>query len=106
MSKPRGNGFPFAKIVVVFALPLIVGFGLCGLDLYLGSKGIGKGTEELAVGPIDGLSLIVMLLSAVGLVIMLIAWALSAIIRGLGFGRDSSEPQKLFDDKDGGDLKK
>ena len=106
MSKPRGNGFPFAKIVVVFALALIVGVGLCGLDLFLGLKGIGKSGPGINFGPIDILSLVVMLLSAIGLVIMLIAWALSAIIRGFGFGRDSNEPQKLFDDKDGEDLKK
>ena len=99
MSRPQGSGFPFAKIVVVLALALIAGLGLCGLDYLLASRGIGKSTQEFGVGPLDGISLVVMFLSACGLVIMLIAWMVGAAIGSFGRGPDS-EPQELFDDKD------
>lgn len=103
MSSPRGSGFPFAKIVVVLALAFIAGIGLCGLDYFLASQGIGKSTQEFGVGPLDAVSLVVMVLSLASLVLMLIAWALSAIVRSLG--PDSNEPQKLLDKKDDRDLK-
>ncbi len=105
MSSPRGSGFPFAKIVVVLALAFITGIGLCGLDYFLGSKGIGRsGGQEFSVGPLDAVSLIVMILSLAGLVLMLIAWAISAAVGS--FSRENNAPQKLFDEKDDGDLKK
>lgn len=103
MSSPRGSGFPFAKIVVVLALAFVTGIGLCGLDYFLASQGIGKSTQEFGVGPLDAVSLIVMVLSAAGLVLMLIAWAISAAVGS--FSRDSSDPQKLLNEKDDSDLK-
>jgi hypothetical protein len=90
----------FAKLVTMLAIALGIGLGLCGLDFLLAAHGIGKSTEEFGVGPIDGLSLIVMVLSALGLVITLVVWVLGAIIGNLGPGRGSSEPQRLFDRKD------
>jgi hypothetical protein len=81
MSDPAKNRFPFAKIVAVTAVCFLVGIGLCGLDHALGAHGIGRTNEEFSVGPLDGLSLAVMALSAVGLVLSLIAWVVAAIIR-------------------------
>jgi hypothetical protein len=82
----------------VLALAFIAGVGLCGLDFFLANKGIGKSTEELGVGPLDNISLIVMLLSLVGLVIALLAWAVNGIIRA--FRRGDNGAQKLLDKKD------
>ena len=42
MSKPLVDRIPFAKIVSVLAVALGVGIGLCGLDFFLGSHGIGR----------------------------------------------------------------
>jgi len=81
MSDPAKNRFPFAKIVAVMAVCFLVGIGLCGLDYALGAHGMGRTNAEFSVGPLDGLSLVVMALSAVGLVLSLIAWAVAAIIR-------------------------
>jgi hypothetical protein len=81
MSDPAKNRFPFSKIVAVMAVCLLVGVGLCGLDYALGSHGIGKTNEEFNVGPFDSLSLAVMALSAIGLVLSLLAWVVAAIIR-------------------------
>jgi hypothetical protein len=104
MSSPRGSGFPFAKIVVGLAFGFIAGVGLCGLDYFLGSHGIGRsGSQEFSVGPLDAISLIVMILSLAGLVLMLILWALSAIVGSLM--RSGNDPQKLLDDKNDSDLK-
>ena len=83
MTEPTPKRFPFAKIVIVMAVAFLVGLGLCGLDIALGSHGIGKTGEEFSVGPLDGVSLLVMALSAAGLVLSLIVWALAAIIGGI-----------------------
>jgi len=80
MSNPTVKRFPFAKIVVVMAISFLVGVGLCGLDIALGAHGYGK-TGEFSVGPLDGISLVVMILSLAGLVLSLIVWLLAAIVR-------------------------
>ena len=87
MSKPAAKRFPFAKIVIVMAVCLLVGIGLCGLDYALAAHGIGKSHKEFGVGPLDGLSLAVMVLSALGLVLSLVAWMLAAIFRSIGSNR-------------------
>ena len=84
MSDPTVKRFPFAKIVAVMAVCLLVGIGLCGLDYALAANGIGKSHEEFGVGPLDGLSIAVMILSALGLILSLIAWMLAAIFRSIG----------------------
>ncbi len=83
MSKPQARGFPFAKIVVILAAAFGIGVGLCGLDFFLAAKGIGKSTEEFGVGPLDSVSLLVMLLSLGGLILTLIAWAIAAAVTAL-----------------------
>ena len=88
MSDPTVKRFPFAKIVAVIAVSLLVGVGLCGLDYALATNGIGKSHEEFGVGPLDGVSLVVMAFSAVGLVLSLIAWGLAAIVRSAAPGSD------------------
>jgi hypothetical protein len=85
--------FPFAKLVVVMTVGLLVGAGLCGLDFALAAYGIGKSTQEFGVGPLDGLSLAVMVLSAAGLGLSLAAWLLAAIFRGMRSG-DKSDGQQ------------
>ena len=80
--------------------PSAWGLGLCGLDYLLASNGIGKSTEEFGVGPLDGVSLVVMILSAFGMVITLIVWIIAAILGSVGLGRVSDEPQRQFEDKD------
>jgi hypothetical protein len=98
MSDPTKKRFPFAKIVAVMAVSFLAGLGLCGLDIALGAHGYGK-TGEFSAGPLDGLSLVVMILSGFGLIISLILWALAAIIRSVGSGSKPAEPQKLLDDE-------
>jgi hypothetical protein len=90
----------FAKTVVVLAIAFVAGIGLCGLDYFLAAHGIGKSTEDFGVGPLDGVSLVVMGLSALGLVTTVVVWVLAAIIGSFGSSRGGSEPQRLFDKKD------
>jgi cytochrome bd-type quinol oxidase subunit 2 len=85
--------FSFAKLVVVMAIGLLVGAGLCGLDFALAAHGIGKSTQEFGVGPLDSVSLVVMVLSAAGLVLSLAAWFLAAIFGSTG-PRDDSDGQQ------------
>jgi hypothetical protein len=83
MDNPTVKRFPFAKIVVVMAVGFLVGVGLCGLDYALGAHGYGRG-GELSVGPLDSVSLAVMILSAAGLVLSLIVWFIAVIVRSAG----------------------
>ena len=87
MSEPSVSRISFVKVVVVLAVVFGIGVGLCGLDIFLASKGIGKSTEEFGVGPLDGVSIVVMVVSALGLVITVIAWIGAAIFKGSGAGR-------------------
>jgi hypothetical protein len=80
MGEVPEKRFPFAKIVIGMAACFLVGLGLCGLDFALGANGIGKPGEEFSVGPLDGVSLVVMVLSGAGLVVSLVVWALAAAL--------------------------
>ena len=97
MNQSQAKPISFAKVVVIFAVALGVGIGLCGLDFLLASKGIGKSTVEYGVGPLDEISLIIMFLSAVGLVITTFLWVVAAIVGSAISIRKSPDPQRLFD---------
>jgi hypothetical protein len=88
----------FAKVTIFMALAFVVGVGLCGLDYVLGANGIGKSGGEFSVGPLDGLSLVVMIFSAIGLGLTLFVWFIVTVVSS--FGKKASEPQQLFDEKD------
>ncbi len=92
----------YARLLLVFAAGLLLGIGLCGIDFLLASRGIGKSTEEFGVGPLDGISLVTMLLSALGLVLTVAAWVLSRIVGASTGKRSDLEPIRLFD-KEGRD---
>jgi hypothetical protein len=98
MSKPLVERITFAKVVTVLAVAFGLGIGLCGLDYLLAANGIGKSTEEFGVGPLDAVSLVVMVLSALGLVVTTFFWGVFAVAGS--FSRKDSEPQRLLDDKD------
>jgi hypothetical protein len=101
MSDPAKNRSFFPKIVAFMAISFLVGVGLCGLDYALGAHGIGKPNQEFSVGPLDGVSLVVMLLSAVGLVLSLIAWGVRYIYRQITMPAED-ESERLFN-KSGAD---
>lgn len=80
----------FPKIVTVLAITFAIGFGLCGLNFIAASTGHGDPSVLIATG---WLELLVMILSAVGLVVTLVTWGIS--------GRDRDRgPQRLFDRDD------
>ena len=84
----------FAKVAIVLALVFVVALGLCGLTGYIGSKPGASG----ATLPLGILELVAMILSAVGLMVTLVAWVIVSILRT--FGYKEHEPQRLFDDTD------
>jgi hypothetical protein len=98
MTDEKQKGFPFAKVVIVMAVSFLVGLGLCGLDIALGANGIGKTGEEFNVGPLDGISLLVMALSAAGLMLSLVLWALAAIVGGIASSGSDTGAEKPPDD--------
>ena len=102
MSKSRVNRFPFAKIIAFFAVSLGIGLGLCGLSGVLASHGIDTGDprEEFSTGIVGSFSLIVILVSGLGLVVTTIAAVISGTLHSLGLGHKDDEPQKLFDDSE------
>ncbi len=98
MKKPQANRYPFAKIVVLLAVGFFIGMGLCGLDSTLLERFRVPGNEfgpNTFVGSIGAFAI---LLSAAGLVITTIAWAVAASVRGFRYKGNAS--QKLFDEDD------
>jgi hypothetical protein len=80
----------FAKIVLVLSLAFLCGVGLCGLDYALAAHGVGKSTQEFGVGPLDGLSLAVMALSAIALLLTVVVWICAVAIKAIR--GESKEP--------------
>lgn len=78
MSPRTTRHFPFAKIATFFAAAFCIGVGLCGLDFFLAAHHIGK-VEGYGVGPLDGPSILVMLLSGIGLILTIMAWVIASV---------------------------
>jgi len=88
------EGFP--KALVVLAAVLLVSSGLCGLQW-----AISMGSQRDASGliPLGILELVAIFVSAAGIVVVLLLWAVSAVYARFG-KTPKNEVQKLFD---GGD---
>jgi hypothetical protein len=100
MSKQPADGTSFAKIVVIFAVSLGIGLGLCGLGFFLNAHGVGRGSEEFGgVQPMGVLSLLIIVVSSFGLVVSLLAWAVAGMLRSFGW-LGGNDPQRLFDDSE------
>lgn len=84
------------KAFVVFTVGLLLGFGLCGLDYYLASRGMKSADREFGVGPLDGISLVTMGLSFLGLILTVVVWILSVIVSMLIAKPADKEPTRLF----------
>ena len=101
MSGKFGQASWFAKTMVVLALAFLLGLGLCGLSAVVASHGF-QSREEFGGDSfgIASVSLIVMILSALGLVVIVFVRVVAAIYQGMSSGRRGSEPQTLFGDED------
>lgn len=95
MSKPLVDRVPFAKIVTVLAIAFGVGVGLCGLSAVLPSSG-----EPFRVNSLSLPSLLIMVLSFIGLIITLIVWVITRAISGFSVKGSSSSPRTLFGNSD------
>lgn len=93
MSKPLVDRIPFAKIVTVLAIAFGIGLGLCGLSAVLPSSG-----EGFHLNPLSLPSVLIMVLSFLGLIMTLIVWIITRAIGG--FSAKGSSPQTLFGNSD------
>jgi hypothetical protein len=86
---------PFTKIVTVLAIVLAISLGLCGVTFSLSAS---MGADESFFIGLGILELVVIVLSAAGLVLTLIVvvtlWFFGS------FSKKVSQPQKLFGEKD------
>jgi flagellar basal body-associated protein FliL len=100
-DRKGSKGSLFAKIVVVLAIAFCAGLGLCGLSFVAASHGF-KSNQEFGVDSIGiaGFSLIVMILSALGLVVAVVVRVMAAIFGSFSSKQRGSEPQTLFGDED------
>jgi hypothetical protein len=93
MSGKQSSGFPFVKIVVILACTFGVGLGLCGLDGALLIMGSGPHGPNPSMGTLMGVigiaSALAMFLSAVGLLVTVIALVVSSAF-GTGRGPKGS----------------
>ena len=99
MSERLVDRIPFAKIVTVLAVIFGIALGMCGLNLLLALSPLGR-LRAFDGGPFSVMGFIelgAMLLSAVGMMVTVVAWVVMAAVGS--FSRKGAEPQKLFDDE-------
>jgi hypothetical protein len=88
----------FAKALVILVAVFLVASGMCGLTLILAKTAM-NGSSGNVLLPFGVIELIAMLLSAAGIVLVLIAWGITAAV-----GNVSNAPkggvQKLMDSKE------
>jgi hypothetical protein len=84
---------PFAKIVTLLAVAFGIGLGLCGLSVVLPSSDTEFHTNWLSLP-----SLLIMVLSFLGLIVTLLIWIIASAISD--FSTKSSDPQTLFGNSD------
>ena len=82
-----------AKTVTVLAIAFGIGLGLCGLSYVLPSS-----DSEFHTNWLSGVSLIILVLSFLGLVVSLIIWAITGIIGSST--EKTSGTQTLFGDSE------
>ena len=93
MSKRLIDRISFAKITTILAISFGIGMGLCGLSFVFPSRGNEWGMNGLSLP-----SLLVMLISFLGLIITLATRMIVGVINS--FSDKGSGPQKLFDDSE------
>jgi hypothetical protein len=97
MRKRLVDRIPFAKIMLVLAVALILSIGSCGLSfIFTSSRG--------ASDPLALIGLVGLLCSLAALVLTSLTWAILAIVGSSG--EKVSQPQKPFDEKDDTNLDK
>lgn len=97
MPKSLVDRIPFVKIITILAVSFSIGLGLCGLTYALNTAGIGKYNKSFYPDLLGLFSLVVMVVSFLGLAISSIAYLLLAALGSLGIIRRGGEPQRLFD---------
>jgi hypothetical protein len=101
MKRPLADRIPFAKIVTILAVTFGVALGLCGMTVLVSSNTHLGGS---AMMPLGVLELVVMVLSAAGLVLTTIAWVIASALGG--FRRRERKPVKLPNGEDDAIAKK
>jgi hypothetical protein len=95
MGKPLVNRIPFLKIVIVLVILFGVSLGMCGVSAALGVAN--SSHMDRSGSQILGFSFVIeiagMALSAVGLVVTVIAWMILGIAGSSS--RSGAEPQQL-----------
>lgn len=70
----------FAKAIVILAAVFLVASGMCGLQMILANSSSMSGTGDILI-PLGIAELAAMVLSAAGIVLMILAWIARAIYR-------------------------
>jgi hypothetical protein len=87
----------FAKALVVLIAVLLVAAGMCGLQLAIGNGS--SGNSDAVFEPLGILELIAMLVSAVGIVVVLLAWGARGLYR-LSLAESKSEAEETSRNRD------
>jgi len=104
MTKPLVNRIPFAKIVIGLVIVFILSLGLCGVSVVVALQPGMPHRWARLVNQAAGLDMVVLVLSAFGLVVTVIAWVVLAIVRSSV--RKVSQPQNLSGGTDDTNLDK
>ena len=95
MSERLVDRVNFAKIVTALAIVFGISLGMCGLTFLVSVGGSSRAGFFMSLGVLE---LVVMGLSAAGLILTVVVWVTLAVIVSLR--ETSSQPQKRFDDGD------
>jgi uncharacterized membrane protein len=99
MSKSLAERIPFVKILIVLVIVFALSLGLCGMGFVLDWRGakvppaIGR-----LMGQAVGYELLGMILSAVGILVTVVAWIVAAVVGS--FSKKVSQPQNIANDRD------
>jgi hypothetical protein len=97
MPKPLVDRIPFVKIITILAVTFSIGLGLCGLTYALNTAGVAKYNGSFYPDLLGLLSLVVMVVSFLGLIVASLAYGVLSSLGSLGIIRPGGEIQRLFD---------
>ena len=95
MTEPLAQRIPFAKIVIILACTFGLGIGLCGITAFAAGAMHGSRSSENFLAVLGIIDAALILLSAVGLVVSVIAWVVFSLTGRSG--SNQTDPQTLFD---------
>lgn len=79
MTEPLVRRIPFVKIVIILAVTFGIGFGMCGLSVFVAGAMHNSRSSGNALAILMIVDAAVILLSAIGLVVTILLWVILSL---------------------------